>query len=81
MAIAEQTSPGPRVQTARPPKAIVAYRGLMAAAVILVAILLLPTPADLPIAGHRMLAVLGFAIVVWSPRPSIMPSAPSSLPR
>src|SRR5438552_14799440 len=30
-----------------------------------VAILMLPTPADLPIAGHRMLAILGFAVIVW----------------
>jgi anion transporter len=27
--------------------------------------MLLPTPAGLPVAGHRMLAVLAFAVVVW----------------
>src|SRR4029078_9377240 len=28
-------------------------------------ILLLPAPAELPVAGHRMLAVLAFAVIVW----------------
>lgn len=31
----------------------------------LVAVLLLPVPAGLPIAGHRMLAILAFAVVAW----------------
>ncbi|WP_256617527.1 SLC13 family permease, partial [Pseudomonas sp. MWU12-2115] len=31
----------------------------------LVAVLLLPLPADLPVAGQRMLAILAFAVVVW----------------
>jgi di/tricarboxylate transporter len=39
--------------------------GLLLAVAALVAILLLPTPAGLPIAGHRMLAILAFAVVVW----------------
>lgn len=39
--------------------------GLLLATAILVATLLLPTPAALPLAGHRMLAILGFAVVVW----------------
>jgi anion transporter len=39
--------------------------GLLAAIAVLVAIMLLPTPAGLPVAGHRMLAILGFAVVVW----------------
>ena len=26
---------------------------------------LLPTPAGLPVAGHRMLAILAFAVIVW----------------
>ncbi|AZV93289.1 hypothetical protein CBF45_05800 [Bordetella sp. J329] len=33
--------------------------------IAMIAVLLLPTPADLPIAGHRMLAILVFAVVVW----------------
>ena len=39
--------------------------GLLVAAAALVAILLLPTPADLPVAGHRMLAILAFAVIIW----------------
>jgi len=39
--------------------------GLLLAAIILVAVLMLPTPAGLPLAGQRMLAILGFAVVVW----------------
>ncbi|MBI0331277.1 DASS family sodium-coupled anion symporter [Burkholderia plantarii] len=38
---------------------------LVAGVVVLIAVLLLPTPADLPVAGHRMLAILAFAVVVW----------------
>ena len=37
--------------------------GLAVAA--LIAVLLLPIPAGLPVAGHRMLAVLAFAVVAW----------------
>lgn len=39
--------------------------GLLAAAAALVAILLLPTPAGLPVAGHHMLAILAFAVILW----------------
>ena len=39
--------------------------GLLAGALALIAILLLPTPAGLPVAGHRMLAILAFAVIVW----------------
>ncbi|ARP79740.1 hypothetical protein CAL12_02130 [Bordetella genomosp. 8] len=39
--------------------------GLMAGFAALVVVLLLPLPADLPVAGHRMLAILVFAVVVW----------------
>ncbi|HWP24970.1 MAG TPA: DASS family sodium-coupled anion symporter, partial [Xanthobacteraceae bacterium] len=28
-------------------------------------VLLMPTPENLPIAGHRMLAILAFAVIVW----------------
>ena len=43
----------------------VANWGLLAAFAALVAILLLPVPADLPVAGHRMLAILAFAVILW----------------
>lgn len=39
--------------------------GLLLAAFVLLFILFLPTPAGLSVAGHRMLAVFGFAVVVW----------------
>lgn len=39
--------------------------GLLLGVAALIAIILLPTPSGLPIAGHRMLAVLAFAVIVW----------------
>ena len=39
--------------------------GLLAAVAALIIVLLLPTPAALPVAGHRMLAILVFAVIVW----------------
>lgn len=39
--------------------------GLLLAVAALFAALMLPTPEGLPIAGHRMLAILLFAIIVW----------------
>jgi anion transporter len=39
--------------------------GLIAAVVAMIVVLLLPTPAGLPVAGHRMLAILLFAVIVW----------------
>jgi len=39
--------------------------GLLLGVAVMVAILLMPTPAGLPIAGQRMLAIFGFAVVVW----------------
>lgn len=39
--------------------------GLVLGFLVLIGILLLPTPEGLPVAGHRMLAVLVFAVVVW----------------
>src|SRR5579885_1880746 len=39
--------------------------GLLAGVVAMIAVILLPTPAGLPIAGHRMLAILAFAVIIW----------------
>ena len=39
--------------------------GLLAAIAALVVVLMLPTPAGLPVAGHRMLAILAFAVIIW----------------
>jgi sodium-dependent dicarboxylate transporter 2/3/5 len=43
----------------------VANWGLLAGIAALVVTLLLPTPLALPVAGHRMLAILAFAVIVW----------------
>jgi sodium-dependent dicarboxylate transporter 2/3/5 len=32
---------------------------------VLIGVLAMPLPPDLPVAGHRMLAILAFAIMVW----------------
>jgi len=39
--------------------------GLIAAIVALIVVLFLPLPESLPASGHRMLAILVFAVVVW----------------
>ncbi|MFA6264536.1 MAG: DASS family sodium-coupled anion symporter [Pseudolabrys sp.] len=39
--------------------------GLLAAIAAMAVVLLLPTPEGLPVAGHRMLAILLFAVIVW----------------
>lgn len=39
--------------------------GLLLAVAALITVVLLPTPAGLPIAGQRMLAVLIFAVIIW----------------
>ncbi|EWM51211.1 na+ symporter family protein [Bordetella holmesii 70147] len=38
---------------------------MVAGIIALILVLLIPTPAELPVAGHRMLAILAFAVVVW----------------
>ncbi|CAM3876475.1 Sodium:sulfate symporter transmembrane region [Pseudomonas synxantha] len=39
--------------------------GLIVAVLAMVIVLFLPLPAALPVAGHRMLAILVFAVTVW----------------
>lgn len=39
--------------------------GLLISVLAMIAVLFLPTPLDLPTAGHRMLAILVFSIIVW----------------
>jgi len=66
MSIANQTPAGSLPQaTPVPPGRIASYRGLVLAVAALLAVLLLPIPAGLSVAGHRMLAILAFAVVVW----------------
>jgi anion transporter len=66
MSIAERAPAGGLAQpVVRKPTWIAANWGLLLAFAALVAVLLLPTPAGLPVAGHRMLAILTFAVIVW----------------
>jgi anion transporter len=55
------------VKKAKPVQAnwLTANWGLLLAVAVLIIILLLPTPAGLSVAGHRMLAILAFAVIVW----------------
>jgi len=39
--------------------------GLYVGIVVLVALLLLPAPAGLPVAGQRMLSILVFSVIIW----------------
>jgi anion transporter len=65
MAMAEQAAPPIAHVVPKQPSWIASYWGLLLATIVLVAIMLLPTPAGLPLAGHRMLAIFGFAVIVW----------------
>jgi len=56
---AQAAVPAPQVPKKKIPIGLVA--GLLA----LIIVLMLPMPADLPPAGHRMIAILAFAVVVW----------------
>ncbi len=64
MAIAEQASSSPSQLGSRL-HWIKGNWGLLLAAAVLLAILLMPTPTGLSVAGHRMLAVFSFAVIVW----------------
>ncbi|AGF47938.1 DASS family sodium-coupled anion symporter [Candidatus Kinetoplastidibacterium crithidiae] len=39
--------------------------GLLMGVFALIGVLLMPLSGDLPVAGHRMLAILAFAVIVW----------------
>ena len=65
MAIVEQTPAGGPIAGAGHQSWIRTNWGLLLAVAVLTVILLLPTPADLPVAAHRMLAILGFAVIIW----------------
>jgi solute carrier family 13 (sodium-dependent dicarboxylate transporter), member 2/3/5 len=43
----------------------IGHIGLIAAIAALIIVLMLPTPEGLPVAGHRMLAILAFAVIIW----------------
>ena len=60
-----QSAPGAAGAVVKPGNWFASNWGLLAAIAALVAILLLPTPANLPVAGHHMLAILAFAVILW----------------
>jgi len=64
MSIAQQASAG-RADVPGQRSFLASYWGLFAAGVVLIGVLLLPTPEALPVAGHRMLALLAFAVIIW----------------
>ncbi|RXT01545.1 DASS family sodium-coupled anion symporter [Ammoniphilus sp. CFH 90114] len=51
----------------KPQKKVLPIKGisLLLAFLALLGILMLPTPEGLPVAGHRTLAILAFAVVLW----------------
>lgn len=55
----------PDVSVQSPPQKKAIPIGLIAGVIVMIAVLLIPLPDDLPVAGHRMLAILAFAVVVW----------------
>ncbi|AJP57489.1 hypothetical protein UC34_11570 [Pandoraea vervacti] len=55
----------PDVSVQSPPQKKAIPIGLFAGVIVMIAVLLIPMPDDLPVAGHRMLAILAFAVVVW----------------
>jgi solute carrier family 13 (sodium-dependent dicarboxylate transporter), member 2/3/5 len=66
MAVAEHLVAENRASTpAQLPGLIARNWRLMVAVAVLAAVLLLPAQAGLPVAGQRMLAVFGFAVIVW----------------
>ena len=65
MSVADHASQTSMAAPAAQPNWLRRNWGLLLAIAALIAILLLPTPAGLPVAGQRMLAVLAFAVIVW----------------
>jgi sodium-dependent dicarboxylate transporter 2/3/5 len=65
MVTIEQAPSGDPLKVGAPPNWIRANWGLVLATVVLLTILMLPQPSGLSIAGQRMLAVFGFAVIVW----------------
>lgn len=64
MTIADHTTPIPNPEVNQR-SWLSQHWGLLLALAALVAVLLLPTPEGLPLAGHRTLAILAFAVILW----------------
>lgn len=52
-------------QTPRNQEPFAKKYGLIIGLVVMFGIMMLPSPPDLPVAGHRMLAILVFSVIVW----------------
>src|SRR6266851_2800615 len=65
MATIDALPTGPKVASAPKPTWLRSNWGVLLAVAALVAVLWLPTPEGLSIAGQRMLAILAFAVIVW----------------
>jgi sodium-dependent dicarboxylate transporter 2/3/5 len=58
-----QTVPGAVPQA--PQQSFAQRYGLILGFAVLLAIILMPTPEGLPVAGHRMIGILVFSVIVW----------------
>ena len=56
---------GVKVPSPAQPTWLRANWGLLLAVAALILVAMLPTPEGLTVAGHRMLAILAFAVIVW----------------
>ncbi len=65
MTIETSTLTSPVPQSSPRPSWLRANWGLLLALAALIAVVLLPTPEGLPVAGQRMLAILAFAVIIW----------------
>jgi len=65
MTAARQVEPSSASEASFKDNWAIKYWGLLLGVAALIAIMLLPTPEGLPVAGHRMLAILAFAVIVW----------------
>lgn len=64
MTTADQPAATP-LTSAKRPTWLARNWGLWLSIIAFVGVLLMPTPENLPVAGHRMLAILAFAVIVW----------------
>ncbi len=64
MTTADQPAATP-LTSAKRPTWLARNWGLWLSIIAFVGVLLIPTPENLPVAGHRMLAILAFAVIVW----------------
>jgi len=54
-----------KILSAVPQKSFSKYYGLIFAFVVMLAIIAIPNPVGLPVAGQRMLGILVFSVIIW----------------